>query len=258
MESVVSDPAGQEAIFGCFGTFPLNDQAECSWGSPDAPLKIVIVGDSIASGYAVPLREIAKKSGGQIDVYTLALGGCQFAADLLFTPDEERLNACPARKQAAVDFINATKPSVVVITNTYKKKRVDGSTQDMTPQQWEDSVRQLVDQFRASTQKVVFLSPPPFSPVISECFGRRGSAPRHCAGQVDSQWMTMARTEQELAQSVGGVWVDSRPWFCSTSGNCPIFAGSTPTKFDEAHMVPAYGVKIHPVILETFQQAGIL
>ena len=67
----------------------------------------------------------------------------------------------------------------------------------------------------------------------------------------------MAKTEQRLAKSVGGVWVDSRPWFCSEDGLCPSFVGSTPTKHDAVHMTRAYEEKIYPVIDESFRAAGV-
>lgn len=258
LESIATDPAGQEAVFGCYGNEPLTNPSTCSWGPSTAPTRVVIVGDSIAGSYAPPLREIADASGGNIQVYTLALGGCEFANDLVQTDDVERMTACPGRKQAAIDYINSTQPQVVIVANTYAEKRVVGSDEEMTPGEWSDSLRLLVDQFRSSVGKIVFLSPPPVSPLIGECYGKRGSVPGDCVGRVTRQWLGMADAERGLAESIGGAWVDARLWFCA-SGSCPSFVGSTPTKLDATHMVPAYGVKIAPVIQETFRdQAGVL
>jgi peptidoglycan/LPS O-acetylase OafA/YrhL len=257
MEAVISDPTVQHAIQGCYGNDAVTDPAACTWGSSSAPTRVVVVGDSIAANYVVPLREIALNSGGQFQLYTLALGGCEFVNDLIFTADQGRLDACPGRKQGAVDFINTTRPDVVIISNNYLDQRINGTDHIIQPGEWSESMRQIVDKFRGSTTKIVFLAPPPPSPLISECYSERGSTPADCIGRVTSKWLSMAKAEQDLAKSIGGTWVDSRPWVCSSGGLCPSFVGSTPTKLDETHIVPAYGLKIYPVIEESFRDAGV-
>jgi hypothetical protein len=67
----------------------------------------------------------------------------------------------------------------------------------------------------------------------------------------------MATTEQRLAESVGGAWVDSRPWFCSKDSLCPSFVGSVPTKRDVDHTTRAYEVMVYPVIGESLKAAGV-
>jgi peptidoglycan/LPS O-acetylase OafA/YrhL len=257
MESLITDPAGQYAIRDCYGYDALENPVTCTWGSSSAPTRVVVAGDSVAASYVVPLREIGLSSGGQIQVYTLAMGGCEFVNDLIYTDDPARLAACPGRKQAAVDFINTTRPDVVIISNNYLDQRVNGTDHILRPGEWSESMRQIVDKFRGSAKKIVFLAPSPVSPRISECYGKRGSTPADCIGRVTSKWLSMAEAEQDLAKSIGGTWVDSRPWFCSSDGMCPSFVGSTPTKLDETHMVPAYGMKFYPVMEESFREAGV-
>ena len=127
----------------------------------------------------------------------------------------------------------------------------------MTPDEWFDSVRQMVDKIRNSTSKIVWLSAPPADKNIVECYGKRSSVPADCISRVTSQWLSMSATEQRLAESVGGVWVDSRPWFCSQDGRCPSFVGSTPTKHDFVHSTRAYEELIYPVIGESLRAAGV-
>lgn len=169
----------------------------------------------------------------------------QFADTLVFNSDQSVLDACPQRKQHAVVLINSTRPQVVVISNLYEKKRPVGGDAWMTDGAWSNSLRMQIDKFRGSTEKVVLLSAPPADKSIKECYGERSSLPANCISQVENTWLWMARAEQDLAESVGAVWVDARPWFCSGDGYCPSFVGSTPTKLDRHHMSTAYGQKIH-------------
>ena len=118
-------------------------------------------------------------------------------------------------------------------------------------------MRSIIDEFRASVGKVAFLSGPPGEINIKDCFGKRSSVPADCIGRVTSQWKRMASVERKLAASVGGAWIDSRPWFCGSQQLCPSFVGVTPTKGDEFHLTAAYGQKIWPVINESFEIAGV-
>ena len=185
------------------------------------------------------------------------MAGCPFTSDQVFTPDESQLDACPAVKQYAVDYINTNKPTVVIISNMYLGYRLVGAEQPMMPDEWFDSVRQMVDKVRNSTTKIVWLSAPPMDKNIKDCYSFRSSVPADCVSRVTSQWLSMAATEQRLAESVGGVWVDARPWFCNDYGRCPSFVGSTPTKHDFVHSTRAYEELIYPVIGESLRAAGV-
>jgi hypothetical protein len=167
------------------------------------------------------------------------------------------VDACPARKQHAVDYINANKPTVVIVSNQYVPYHRIGVEPPMTPDEWFDSVHQMVDKVRGSTAKIAWLSAPPMDKNIKDCYGTRASAPADCISRVTSRWLSMAATERRLAESVGGVWVDSRPWFCNADGLCPSFVGSTPTKHDAVHSTRAYEEMVYPVMNESFRAAGV-
>jgi hypothetical protein len=184
--------------------------------------------------------------------------GCTFADDLIEGREEALVDTCVSRKQHAVDIINATKPDVVIISNSYGTKKIAGTNRLLTTDKWFKSLGQIVKKFNDSAGKIVFLSPPPADKNISDCYGRRGSRPADCISGVTQQWLTQAVPEQNLAASIGAEWVDSRPWFCGGGRLCPSFVGSTPTKADTVHFTPSYGHKISPVIAESFREAGLL
>jgi peptidoglycan/LPS O-acetylase OafA/YrhL len=255
LDSVVNGSLLQSDVAQCESDAASNPAA-CTWGDPSAPTRIVLVGDSVALGYAASLRNIALNSGGQIQVVSEATGGgCAFTGEHVsyepVTPE------CEERKQSAVDAINDIKPSIVVISNRYRDLHVVGADHDMTPTEQINSMQTIVDTFRKNAQRVVFLSPPPGYVNIKECYGNRSHKPADCIGQVSDDWKRTANAERKVAQAVNGVWIDSRPWFCSPGGFCPSFAGTTPTKRDSLHVAPPYADRIAPVMLESFTVAGI-
>lgn len=254
MESVIAGPADAPEIAACAD--PNADDAGCTWGNADAPTRIVVVGDSVGLNYVGPLRDIALKSNGQVQVHSEAMPGCAFAADLI-ADDEQQVPACTARKQEAVDYINTTKPAVVVVSNAYGDKTLQETGQEMEPEAWSDSLHRLVDQLRGSIGKVVFVAAPPADRNPADCFGKAGSSPFDCISTVSQLWRRLADQEKRVASDIGGVWIDSRPWFCANLRFCPGFVGTTPTKHDAEHMSPAYGLKIAPVIAESLRAAGV-
>ncbi|MCK0174821.1 acyltransferase family protein [Mycolicibacterium sp. F2034L] len=226
---------------------------QCTWGSPTAPTRVMLVGDSIAIGYAESLRDIALASEGRIQLRFEALAGCRLMINYMDdSAGQELLDTCLARRQQTIQAINDTKPDVVLIANAYNDIPKVGDASH-----WADLRRQIVDQFRGSTGKLVWLSPAPDDKSIADCYGIASSVPADCLSEVTDQWLTVARTEQMVAEAVGGVWIDSRPWFCTDDGLCPAFVGTTVTKRDKRHPSKVYADELSPVIAESLAAAGV-
>lgn len=238
----------------CTGTATARPEF-CHYGSASAPLKIVLVGDSVGVGYAEIFRELALTSNDRLQVFNETMQTCAFTHDAL-----ARIGAisdCATRKDSAVDLINNLKPDAVIISNSYMADRIAGSSRDMSAQEWADSINQIVGRFKVSTKKIILLAPPAGHMAIKDCFSKVSSKPSSCVGRISQLWYSRAEAEQRLAASLGGVWIDSRPWFCGLSQRCPSFVGTTPARVDEIHMAPPYATKITPAVAETFTAADV-
>lgn len=256
METAAGGSVVSQDISRCHTDTVIPPKDLCSWGSPTAPIQLIVVGDSTALGYAGPLRQMALDSNGQMQVYNMAMSACSFADDLI-DRGSAMLPNCAARKQYAVDYINQTKPSIVVIGNLYQRTRAVGDTGYMGTSGWYRSTHNIVEKFRNSVGKLVVLSSPAGDADVEECTSKLSSVPADCIGAVNDVWNRFASAEKNLVDVEGGIWIDARPWFCNKERLCPSFVGTTPAKRDEAHMTPEYGVKISPVIHEALTQAGV-
>ncbi|SCX30460.1 Peptidoglycan/LPS O-acetylase OafA/YrhL, contains acyltransferase and SGNH-hydrolase domains [Mycolicibacterium fluoranthenivorans] len=255
LESVINGPQIAPDVTRC-GADALPNIEQCTWGEATAQTRILVVGDSVALSYVGTLREMALNSAGRIQVHTEATFGCTFANDIIDRPS--LTPACKGRIQHAIDVINSTKPSVVLIANSYMPKRILGSERDMKQTEWAKTLRDAIAKFQGSAGKVVLVSAPPGDANITDCYGARSSTPADCVGRVTNQWSSVAGVERDLAKSVGGTWIDSRPWFCSGGRLCPSFIGPVPTKHDMLHMSIAYGQKLYAVMQESLKQSGVL
>ncbi|WP_432676786.1 acyltransferase family protein [Rhodococcus pyridinivorans] len=246
MDAAISGPQAPRDILSC-GIVDRIDSASCTWGSPTAPRTIVILGDSIAMTYVQSLKNFAEGSDGQWKVRTEAMFGCTFVG----IEQPERNNdigaACPGRKDEAIAVVNEVRPDVVIISNRY----------DATPSgEWAAGMSKLTSQFAANVGKIVFLSAPPDDITIGDCFNRI-SSPADCISKVTPTWRDRARIEKILAERLNGLFIDSRPWFCTIDDYCPSFVGTTPVKSDKVHITPEYGAKISPAFAEALREAGI-
>lgn len=255
LETVLRDGAIDADVLPCTNDDPTVNMERCTYGAPDAQVRIVLAGDSEGNSYAGALREIALNSNGKVQVLNMAMASCAFTAELVdrlsLTPN------CNARKQHVVDTINATKPNIVVISNLYRLNKAVGSNRIMTEVEWGNSMRAIIDRFRASTDRLVLLSGPPGEIDIKDCTQKRSNVPADCIGKVGPQWNDIGRIERQVAEEYGGAWIDSRPWFCGRGQLCPAFVGNTLTKSDEFHLAAPYGRKIAPVIAESFAAVGV-
>lgn len=255
MEQVIESPTVDPAIRPCDNYNATVDVNECTYGERTAPIRIVLAGDSEGHAYAGPLRDIVLNSGGQLQLLNMSMASCAFTDQLVNRGNVS--STCEARKRNAVDTINSTKPDIVIISNLYRFGMKVDSTQ-FTQGEWLTSMRDIIDQFRPSTRNVVLLSGPPGEVNPKECFGKRSNVPADCIGEVTEQWRDMATAERQIADTIDGTWIDSRPWFCSDQQLCPSFVGTTATKCDEFHFAPVYGKKIYQVIAESLRAAAVL
>lgn len=245
--SMIEEPSATPPDLGQCGGLEFPDPQACTFGAPTATTRIVLVGDSVALGYGETLREIASNSGGQVQLRIEAMAGCAFYNEDQKIPDRPAMEqACRARKEHAIEVINATKPDVVIISNW---------TGWLGPGQWGESVRQIVEKFRGSTKTVAWLSPPPGDKNFKECFGKRSSVPADCISRVTTEWALIGN---DASKSVGATLIDSQPWFCTAEGICPAFVESTPTKYDVGHIFRAYATVLYPVMRESMAASGLL
>ena len=248
-EAVGSSQAPDEVLACGTKELPIG---ECSWGPDDADRTAVVVGDSIAMTYVGSLRAALP------DWRVVSLGGfgCTFTTPLISNPDADLQGACPARKDRALETIRELRPDVVLLSHIQSPRQPVGAEEPLTEQQWSKETSGFFEDVVDVVGSFVVVAPPPADKDVNECY-TRVSEPEDCVGVVTEQWETRATTEQGMARALGGVWLDSSPWFC-VDGRCPAFAGTTPTKVDQTHMTPEYAEKIAPVLQEALVEARVV
>jgi peptidoglycan/LPS O-acetylase OafA/YrhL len=107
-------PHADEAS-GCKNPTPLGERSagSCTWGSPNSPTSVVLIGDSSAGNYSEALVGAAASTGAQLRIATLH--GCAFidaTVKSVGTPA-----GCDNFVSKSLDYLIAHPPTVVAIAN---------------------------------------------------------------------------------------------------------------------------------------------
>jgi peptidoglycan/LPS O-acetylase OafA/YrhL len=244
------DAAAQEAPISA-DLMPCGNavDSDCWFGAEAAPRTVVLVGDSIAMSYLPVLIDFVNASDGQWKLLNQALIGCPFVnADTKNLSDEAR-ERCSYRKLHAIDSINQLHPDVVLISNRYNQL-TDANTQNpIADQEYQSSVRDIVNRFAGSAGKVALLSAPPYEKSPSDCY-RADHRPADCLWRLATPYLDRIRWDRAIVDSINGELIDTRLLFCTSSNYCPIFAGNTPMKVDGEHMSREYAALMSPAFTE--------
>jgi peptidoglycan/LPS O-acetylase OafA/YrhL len=240
----------------CGDSVELAPAEACTWGRLDAPKVAYVVGDSTARAYMQTLRSIAEGHTTDWQFRYIGMSGCNFLDADTEQPIDWLRDACPHRKQAALDAIRADRPDMVIHTNNFFDQIAAGGGEVLRVDKLGPAVQRYTDQILSNTGTLVYLTPPPADIEIRECFTNL-STPADCIGRVTEIRTQYADAVQEIARTQGATYIESAPWFCVDS-YCPAFAGTLATKKDVVHGSDAYMERIAPAVLEAFRSHRLL
>lgn len=252
-EQVLSGPSAPDDVHSCGRSAHVN-VAACSWGANDARRTAVIAGDSISVLYAVTLRKMFEDLGGW-KVYLYGGFGCPFTKAVVKADDPVLQQNCPGRNADAVKAIRDLRPDLLVISNSVNPSTLVGADVAMDEGSWAADLAAILRPLIKDARHTVIISPPPPDRTLSECYAPHRS-PTECVGRITDQWRARARTDKNVAEQLGAIWLDSSLWFCFQS-YCPSFIDGVVVKVDNTHMTPKYARRIAPLVEEALVAAKV-
>jgi peptidoglycan/LPS O-acetylase OafA/YrhL len=210
----------------------------CEFGVPGADRLLVLYGDSHAVQWFEPLNKIALERGYRLML--LAKGGCPVTDVVVPTPVLRQ--TCPPYRDAAIAWIEANQPAVVVVSNSYTQYADDAST-------WAAGAEATIARLAAVASHLVVIGDNPAS---------RSDAPACLSGHVDdasacaTPRSTAVRTDRisgEVAavRSHDATFIDTTDWFC-TPTSCPAVIGDLLVLRDETHLTPPMAEFLTPMV----------
>nr|WP_279589935.1 SGNH hydrolase domain-containing protein [Frigoribacterium faeni] len=226
-------------------------RADCTVGAPDAAHRAVLVGDSTA-GFSFPTWAAVAETSTTWSVEDAARSACPYV-DLEIDLGED-IAPCREHVRQVQQRLLADPPDRLLVTNTYAWVR-DGGGADVSGAQWRAHLLPLLEPLAAAGTQVVIVAPPPSSANVKECYTRT-STPSDCVSTTPGHYRERAAADEQVAEQLGGVYVATESLWC-LDARCPAFIGTTPTKFDFAHLTLAMAIKVAPAFREVLSAAGV-
>ena len=226
----------------------------CTFGDPAAPHTLYVVGDSTAVGYAEAYREIVDHSPGW--KLRIAAGlGCSFDDIVIANVDPWIVENCARHNSEVLEDIARTRPTLVVITDTYAPRQPASGGPALDDTKWIAALSAEANRIVGASE-VMIVEPPPLGGDPADCYSRF-SPPIACVYSVPADNLARAAAEQRFADREGWAFVNTEELFCDvSSGLCPEFAEGTPIKHDDVHISYAYDDRIWPVLSDLINTAG--
>jgi peptidoglycan/LPS O-acetylase OafA/YrhL len=221
--------------------------SDCSWNSPSATKKVLLLGDSASATYIEAFRALGPLAGWNIT--SRATIGCP----LLDFSSKNCPGGEAVRRQVTMDMIKQTKPDIVILTSYFGHK--DDAGQPIKLEVREPALEKFLTEVSPYTKQVVVLPSAPPGDTLAECY-TPSSKPSDCASTINAKYQTETAADRKTAEKLGAKFVGVELLFCQST-RCPSFVGQTATKTDAAHITPEYSSHIGPALLELLNAAGV-
>ena len=210
----------------------------CEFGVAGSPRTIVLYGDSHAVQWFEPLNQIALQRDYRLVL--LIKGGCPVTDVVVPTPVLRQ--TCPPYRDAAIDWIESNRPSVVVVSNSYTQYADDAAT-------WAAGAEATMRRLAAVAPHLVVIGDNPTSHTDPPaCLsGHIDDASKCATAREDAVRPDRISGELAAADAHGATFVDTTDWFC-TPESCPAVVGDLLVLRDETHITPPMAEFLTPAL----------
>ena len=128
--------------------------------------------------------------------------------------------ACTRWHTWAVDWINAHKPNLLVITqeSLYETPATTSSAAELfTPGNWRSGFTALMQTLQVPRMRTVLLGDIPVLPESGpDCLANHPEDVQACSASINQAVLGLNEAEEAAATGSGAEYVNTTPWFCST------------------------------------------
>ena len=123
-----------------------------------------------------------------------------------------------------------------------------------SPEQWNHGMQEAMDQLGVPTSRIVVLGNIPTLPESGpQCLSRNTQDIQKCSGPTGRLQQRFVRAEATAAGQVGARYINTTPWFCSTT--CTAVIGDNVVYMDQFHVTLAYSYFLQGALSETLRLA---
>jgi len=234
---------------GCSVDFPDTNVPECVGGEIGASKTLVLYGDSHATMWMPAFDRIGKELGWEIHLF--AKLACPLVEENVWSYQLNKpFFECQTWQSDVLNKIRDLNPDVIVATDQWKPAVKNGSIDDSGVEAlWNRSFQPAVAKLKSYTDRLIVLgNVPNIEADPATCVGQGGSTPWQCSTlRDDSEYAAINRIERKATKAVGGQYIDTMEWACTTQF-CPTVIGGRVAYFDQWHFSDTYVKWLDPIL----------
>ncbi len=224
---------------GCWPTFAQDTLSACVFGDPNGTKTMALLGDSHIGMWFDSLNQIAKRVHWKL--VFIGKGSCP--AGLLTvgnpsgwgTPGRPFVE-CNHFHQFAINRINELQPNLLIVSQEHQSN-VKGKL--FTKSQWRNGLEDTFDKLTIPKANIVVIGNVPHLPMSAPvCLSQHLTDVQHCSAPLDTVASDYDTADKEAVTSVGGRYIDTTPWFCSST--CTAIVGKYEVYINEGHVTKVY------------------
>ena len=232
---------------GCSLSYAQTSGPACVFGDPQGRHTVVLYGDSHAEMWFTAVDRITREAGWRLVL--LAKSACP-AVDLPFanppghgTPSGT-FTACATWHRTALRRIQVAHPDLVIVT---QNPDLGPHGRVYTTGQWLTATEALVRALPVPAARVTVLGDIPAPPEAGPtCVSLHPDDVQRCSGPNTVYAQQRGAVEELAAALTGARYIDTQPWFCSTT--CTDVIGRYLPYWDSVHMTLDYSIVLSGVL----------
>lgn len=238
----------------CLNPKDSSDASLCNYGTGN---KLAFVtGDSVAMSWVPAIAAALEPQGYR--VHGVGFSDCPFAhVQIALKANPDRARVCNASRGAVEGQLRNLKPDLVISVD-YEggiTRLASGSTGESAITEYTAGLVSAIEMAKRYAPAVVTIAPNPAGLAADKCI-TKFSSPADCMGSASPAWAQKHRAGKDAADRTGSRYVDSRPWFCTPDGRCPLVVGDLLTRWDHVHLTKQYASLLGSVIAPALTGKG--
>jgi len=217
---------------------PMNlDFQACADQNPNAPQKIIFLGDSYVVPFVTLIPQILGKSWTAQNMY---FGQCNFAS---VTPSVNgvQYEKCNQHRTKVLNYLRTNPPDAVFIAENWNTPIAGNSDENKKLSLLSDGLRASLKNLNSST-KIFYFGTPPDANSLASCITRSNAITPQCFAAPSRSGKNRALQSQIISE-VGGIYIDPVPMLCANL-SCPPIIDGIPVTYDGSHLNLEYLIKI--------------
>ena len=256
LEPSLPDAEGDEPpvfVDGCLDSYTDASLQPCVFGDASSPTTVVLFGDSHAAMWFPALDAAANRFGWRLITWTKAT--CPpFPLPIISPVLGRTFTECDEWQQNVLDQIQAIHPALVVLGVARHYTNIYGFT-PYSPV-WLSGMGKEVAAIRSTGAEAMVIGPVPKPPFdVPGCLSAHLTSATACTvpAAIGLNASGIA-AEQAVVTANGGTYLDTRPWFCTTT-TCATMVDNLVVYRDDNHITQTYVSFLAPAVEPALQRA---